>query len=288
MRIGRSRCLPGLVVLTLSLSAPLALTQDRPSFEVVSVRSGLPSSPFSTRPARARSNGQFDAADTLRRLIAWAFQPDTPNTSIGRSPIEGSFKELDEVFVIAAKASGPVLLARPGEVGPMNQMLQSLLAERFKLQVRWETRSFPVHVLRRTTTDRLGRNLKRMDATCPEGDPENLNGAPEGCLVTVSGGKTQIGRQEIRGIVPGIADFARLLSALTGRRFVDETGLQGRFDLTVTFQDSEPGGYRRPLPEEDFSSLRDALRDDLGFKVESERRDFPVLIVEHIEQPTEN
>ena len=43
-----------------------------------------------------------------------------------------------------------------------------------------------------------------------------------------------------------------------------------------------------PLLEEAFSSLRDALRDDLGFKLESERRDFPVLIVEHVEQPTEN
>ena len=103
------------------------------------------------------------------------------------------------------------------------------------------------------------------------------------------GGKTQqIGRQEIKGIVPRIADFARLLSAFTGRRIVDETGLLGPFDLTVTFQDSYPSGYRRPLPEEDFSSLRDALRDDLGFKLESERRDFPVLIVEHVEQPTEN
>ena len=290
MRTVRSRCLRGLVVLTLALTAPRALSQERPSFEVASVRAGQFSGPFSssTRPARARSNGQFDAEDTLRRLIAWAFQPDTPITTIGRSPIEGSFKELDDVFLIAAKAPGPVRLARPGEVGPMNQMLQSLLAERFKLRVRWETRSFPVHVLRRTTTDRLGRNLKRIDVTCPERDPENVKAAPEGCLDTVSGGKTQNGRQEIRGIVPGIADFARLLSGLYGRRIVDETGLLGRFDLTVTFQDSFPSGWRRPLPEEDFSSLRDALREDLGFKLESERRDFPVLIVEHVEQPTEN
>ena len=281
MRTVPSRCLPGLVVLTLSLSAPLALTRDRPSFEVVSVRSGLPSSPFSTRPARARSNGQFDAAHTLRHLIAWAFQPGTA--------IEGSFRELDEVFVIAARAPGPVLLARPGEVGPVNQMLQSLLAERFKLRVRWETRSFPVYALRRTTTERLGRNLRRIDATCPEGYPETANAAPDGCAVKLSLGKEQSkGTQIIKGIVPGISDFARFLSSMAGRRVVDDTALVGRFELTTAFQDSEPRGYRLPLPEEDFSSLRDALRDDLGFKLESERRDFPVLIVEHVEQPTEN
>jgi bla regulator protein blaR1 len=58
--------------------------------------------------------------------------------------VEGSFRELDEVFAIVAKAPEPVPLAGPFDVGPMNQMVQSLLAERFKLRVRWETRSFPV------------------------------------------------------------------------------------------------------------------------------------------------
>ena len=279
MRIVRSRCLPGLVILTLSLTAPRALTQDRPSFEVASVRPGLPSGLLSPRPAHARSSGQFDAADTLRHLIGWAFKPHS---------MEGSFKELDEVFVIAAKAAGPVRLAPPYEVGPMNQMVQSLLADRFKLRVRWETRSFPVYVLRRTTTDQLGRNLKRFDATCPEGYPENVNAAPEGCFVRLSMGRGQIKGMQIKGIVPRIEDFARMLSSLAGRRVVDDTSLVGRFELTTAFQDSDPRAYHIPLPEEDFSSLRDALRDDLGFKLESERRDFPVLIVEHVEQPTEN
>jgi uncharacterized protein (TIGR03435 family) len=154
--------------------------------------------------------------------------------------------------------------------------------------VRWETRSFPVYVLRRTTTDRLGRNLKRFDASCPQGYPENINAAPDGCFVKVSGHKEINGIHQIQGIVPRIADFARTLSALAGRRVVDDTGLTGRFELTTAFQDSIGAGYRMPLLEEAFASLRDALRDDLGLKLDSERRDFPVLIVEHVEQPTEN
>ena len=202
--------------------------------------------------------------------------------------IEGNFPILEDGFLIAAKAPGPVLLAPPGEVGPMNLMMQSLLAERFKLRVRWETRSFPVYALRRTTTERLGRNLKPFDATCPEGYPENVNAAPDGCWVKLSGEKQINGMHQIRGIVPRIADFARTLSALAGRRVVDETGLAGRFELITAFQDTAERGYRIPLVEEAFSSLRDALRDDLGLKLESDRRDFPVLIVEHVEQPTEN
>ena len=88
--------------------------------------------------------------------------------------------------------------------------------------------------------------------------------------------------------MPRIEDFARTLSGLAGRRVIDDTGLVGRFELTTAFQDSDPTAFHMPLLEEDFSSLRDALRDDLGFKLESERRDFPVLIVEHVERPTEN
>ena len=43
-----------------------------------------------------------------------------------------------------------------------------------------------------------------------------------------------------------------------------------------------------PVPHENLPSLRDALRHDLGFKLEPDRRDIPVLIVEHMEQRTEN
>ena len=140
--VTRSPCtyLPGFVLPVLLWASP-ALAQDRPSFEVASVRPvpeqrGRPSFDPSPRPPFARSNGQFGAGATLRHLITWAFGLQVP--------VEGSFRELDDVFEIAAKAPGPVLLPRPGEVGAVNQMVQSLLAERFKLRVRWGTRSLPV------------------------------------------------------------------------------------------------------------------------------------------------
>ena len=97
--------------------------EPKPTFEVASVRlapehRGRPLSSASPRPPHALSSGRFDAT-TLRDLIRWAFKPLVP--------IEGSFRELDDVFVVAAKAAGPVLLARPDDVGPMNEMVQSLL-----------------------------------------------------------------------------------------------------------------------------------------------------------------
>ena len=58
-------------------------------------------------------------------MWAFAVEPDL---------IERSFFILDDVFAVNAKAPGPVSLAPPGEVGEMNLMMQSLLAERFKLR----------------------------------------------------------------------------------------------------------------------------------------------------------
>ena len=279
MRTVRSRCSPVFVAIALSLAAPRVLSQDRPSFEVASVRPapehrGRPS----PHPPFARSSGQFDATATLRALITYAFRPPFP--------IEGSFRELDDVFVIAARAGGPVLLVPWNEVGPVNQMVQSLLAERFKLRVRWETRTFPVYALRRTTTDQLGKNLKRIDADCPAGHPETVNAAPVGCSVKISanGGR-------VRGLVPRIKDLENVLGGFAGRRVVDETGLAGRFELSLAFDLRTAVGQLaqlQPHPAEDLPSFADALRDDLGFKLEPSRHDFQVLIIEHVEQPTEN
>lgn len=283
MRTVRSRYLPGFIALALSLAAPLALSQERPSFEVASVRRAPaelqqgPSFARSPRPPFARASGQFDATATLLDLIMWAFGVDGER-------VEGSFPQLDEVFVVAAKAAGPVLLVRRGEVGPMPRMVQSLLADRFKLRVRWETRSFPVYALRRTATDRLGKNLKRIETDCPAGYPETVNAAPVGCAIKISvnGGRVQ-------GVVPRISDLTTALAGFTGRRVVDETGLVGSFELRLAFNPKTVDGPLAQISRpEDLPSLADALRDDLGLKLESSRHDFPVLIIEHVEQPTEN
>jgi uncharacterized protein (TIGR03435 family) len=257
--------------------APNPLSQDRPSFDVASVRPA-PKDPSLLRDdprlPRALSSGRFDAEARLRVLINWAFRPEVP--------FEGSFRELDDVFLIAAKAAGPVLLAGPHEVGPMNQMLQSLLAERFKLRVRWETRSFPVYALRRTTTEQLGRNLKRIDATCPPGYPETVSAAPDGCASVF-----RTDRGQVNGFARSMTDFARFLTIFAGRRVVNDTGLVGRFEVSTAFNPRSDTDFGS-LPQEHLPSLRDALRNDLGLKLEPDRRDFPVLIIEHVEQPTEN
>src|SRR5262249_30568852 len=160
---------------------------------------------------------------------------------------------------------------------------QSLLAERFKLRVRWEPVSRPVLALRRTSTERLGRNLKRIDATCPDSYPDKVSEAPDGCVTRLTMGKGQV-----KGFVSGMADFAKFLTPYAGMRVVDDTGLVGAFELSTAF-DPRSETDSSPFPAENLPALRDALKNDLGIKLESGgQRDFPRLVIEHVEQPTEN
>jgi uncharacterized protein (TIGR03435 family) len=75
--------------------------------------------------------------------------------------------------------------------------------------------------------------------------------------------------------------LARNLGVRAGRIVIDRTGLQGLFDLTLSFS-------RDPSPDSDSPSLFTALQEQLGLKLEPGRSPLTTLIVERIERPTEN
>ena len=256
-----------------------AIIAQTPVFEVASVRPVPPIVPRDPRyrPVRALASGRFDATVNLRALLVWAYAVDG-------ELIEGAFPILDEGFVIAAKAPGPVLLAQPGDVGPMNLMLQSILAERFKLRVRRELRNRPTYALRRVKDDQLGPGITPLAVECPVGHPETVTAAPVGCMSKFTIGNTT-------GVVRRMSDFADALSGIMGRRVVDETGITGAFEIKTAFN-PQSGDGRFPILSgagwDRLPSIADALRNDLGLKLEPARHDVLAVIVEHIEPPTEN
>lgn len=80
-----------------------------------------------------------------------------------------------------------------------------------------------------------------------------------------------------------IEQLAAALSAVTGRKVVDETGVSGSFDLQLSWTPVRPGadaGQGRALVT--------ALQEETGFTLESARSSLPVLIVERISKPSEN
>jgi uncharacterized protein (TIGR03435 family) len=68
-----------------------------------------------------------------------------------------------------------------------------------------------------------------------------------------------------------------------GRPIIDATGLQGKFDFAIEFvpqskAESDPDGPQ----------FEQALRDQLGLKMESRRSPMSIMIVDHVERPSGN
>jgi uncharacterized protein (TIGR03435 family) len=74
---------------------------------------------------------------------------------------------------------------------------------------------------------------------------------------------------------------------------VDRTGLSGRFDITLDwapdeFQSPDIGLKSAAETDAFFPNLYTALRDQLGLKLESMKAPVEILVIDHIEKPSEN
>jgi len=177
-----------------------------------------------------------------------------------------------ERYTLEARAERAVSAAE------MGAMLRTLLAQRFKLTVRVETRELPVYALVLARSDRrLGPELRRSEMACA-GPPCGIGGG--------------VGRYNLVKSELGL--FANVLTELVGRPVLDRTGLDGSFDGTLTWTPTpeELGPFREAppaAPAPGFGpSLFTALEEQFGLKLQSQRGPVEFLTVESLERPTPN
>ncbi len=268
-RASRARIAASVAILLL-FAAASALTPrwivfaqkpDRPFFEVASVKPGNPGD--GQDHIFFERGGRFSAANaTLQALIGTAWE-------VRNHQISGGPNWLDSAkFNIEAKAVS--------EIPPpwMRLMIQSLLAERFKLALHHETREEQLYEL---VVDRRGSRLKKAT--------ETLKGSRQG----IGGGKGQI-----VGIAAETSLLAQVLSQRLGRSVIDKTGLAGQYDFKLRWP-PEPGDQGGPpdgpdawiSPDPD-PSIFTSLQEDLGLKLQSARGAVDILVIDHAEKPDAN
>ncbi|MEQ1758551.1 MAG: M56 family metallopeptidase [Vicinamibacterales bacterium] len=233
-------------------------------------------------------------------LIANAYQP------LQRFEIEGMPEWATTTRVdLEARALGPVA----GEVAPagatpaqIGQMLQSLLAERFKLAVHREVRQQPVYAWVQVTPGRMGRQLKSHtdDAGCldPRSAPQ-AGGRPDPNLPLPTppcgafSGAPALGR--LAGQRVALDSVGRALSGQLGRMVIDRTGLMGLFDLTLEWTPLQalPGldpnaGAGASIGPADRPSIFTAVQEQLGLKLDPQTGPVNMLVIDHVELPSEN
>jgi uncharacterized protein (TIGR03435 family) len=198
----------------------------------------------------------------------------------------------------------------------MRLMMQSLLAERFKLAVHKETRQAPVFALAQEKPGTVGPQLHPHPAsdTCattvfPDtaGAPAEKNGAqnsaagtsqtlpiPCGMIARLPSGGP--GRHRIGGRNVTLAMLAESLPAQTGlatfpRPVIDRTGLSGTFDFSLEWTQAAANDMAvgpNAQGEEPGPPIAQAIKQQLGLKLESTRGPVELLAIDHVEQPTAN
>ena len=194
-------------------------------------------------------------------------------------------------FDVVAKAEG----GNPSQE-ELQLMLRSLLADRFKLVVRPDTREMPTYSLVPARADgKTGAQLRRSDANCS--GPANAPSAPPapGQLPTC-GSMVGFGNLKARGST--MPALATALSTFAGRIVVDRTGLAGGYDVDLNWTPDQiprpAGGGDQPVQvngatiDSNGSSLFTALQEQLGLKLESAKGPVDVLVVERAEKPADD
>ena len=157
-------------------------------------------------------------------------------------------------------------------------MLQVLLADRFKLALHREPRERPVYSLM------IAKGGPRLEETKPAQTPAN----PAQAFPRVTRGRP--GELTVEWMT--MASLAGLLSQRVDRMVVDQTGLTGHFDFKL---DWAPGNAA-PTPDSEISTSPDppgpsiftALQEQLGLKLESTKAPVEVLVIDHVEAPSDN
>jgi uncharacterized protein (TIGR03435 family) len=308
------RRLSSKVVLVVAASAAIAAaaqhTAQKPALEVASIK---PNKSVDTTGARSnidqRGGTVIITKFSLRMLIAQAYDLPSLSDAFDRILAAPSWAE-SEHFDVEAKAEGS-----PGR-SEKRVMLQSLLADRFKLALHRESRQRPVYALVLTKPGHLGPQLHvhTDDAGCEafsgrgsETPPAQAGGRVRPTLSPYAAATSALRQfpcdHVVGGLLPGDANQAwsggrrvtmEMIAASLGgmepfdRPILDRTRDSRAFDFTVEWHTQLQTLSTTPPIDLPGITLLEALRDQLGLKLVPQTGPVEVLVIDHVERPSEN
>jgi uncharacterized protein (TIGR03435 family) len=262
------RCTPAIlsaVLLLQPIQAALAqtsATSPAPGFEAAIIKPVKEPDP---NRMRDRTEGRrFTTYNTtLRDLLMMAYQLDPRQITGGPAWVATDEYDIDAVAIDDTQLSQH-----------REEMLQKLLADHFHLTFHREPREMSIYAL---TIAKDGARLKAGDPASPSNS---------GCQ--------HLGACTFRN--DPIAHFARWLQfAVLDRPVVDKTGLTGGYDFTLTWTPDESQftalGMHIPPPADTPNAppgLFTAIQEQLGLKLEPQKIPAEVLVIDHVERPSED
>jgi uncharacterized protein (TIGR03435 family) len=250
------------IAVTTGVAAALvtALVGQEAQFEVASVKRQVL---IPARPVMTTDTTFYRAGDTISQLIRFVYGVSDAQLIGGPEWIR-TFR-----FEVDARSGSPASAEQ------MRRMVQSLLEDRFKLVAHTEQRDMPYAGIVVARSDgRLGPNLQK----CEIGKVTDHSPM----FVVPRGGDT---KGEVCGPLSTLASVA---TSVLKKTTIDHTGLTGTWAWHLSYLDAAAAQRLPPgvLPE--AVEFPTALREQLGLKLTAMQGPIDVVVIDSVQQPTEN
>ena len=262
-----------------SANAPYVATM---TFDVASVRENKDGD----MNAGVTMSGQFVPHTTILRVINWTVEYLTSYAyGVDFSQIVGAPK-WPTLYVIEAKSDSEAdakiaTLTKEQQLAEQQHMLQALLTDRFKLKTHWESKEGDVYNLR---VAKGGPKFGTEGSMPPSADElKTFGDRPIPPLHQKKDGEGY----DLIAHAYTMNEWAGILTGQFGRTVIDKTGLTGKYDFVLKYK----GRWDRDRNVEDLDPMPPmdrALQEQLGLKVEAAKGPSKILVINHIEKPSEN
>ncbi|HEY6465205.1 MAG TPA: TIGR03435 family protein [Candidatus Acidoferrales bacterium] len=266
-----------------------SVKQDKTGFGPTGTRPGT-NVPLGDGYAFKPTGGLFRATNLpLTTLISFAYKLSLSQTLVLATQAvktNGLHWVLGDRWDVEARAQG-----NPTK-DQYRMMVQSLLADRFKFAAHMGIIQGPIYLIELQKPGELGPQLKANSLDSPCSNTSNAKDAPKpaipcgGMIFT----NPNPGRTRCVGRAVPIATIANTLgvNADEKRPVIDKSGLSGTFDFTLEwaphFNGPLPPGY--PEPDPGAPTFLEAIKEQLGLKLDPTTGPISVLVIDHVEEPS--
>jgi uncharacterized protein (TIGR03435 family) len=232
-----------------------AVSAQQPTFAVATIRPSSEAVQFEHDGKTETTPGTLRMRDvSVQTCIKWAY-------GVQDSQISGPEWLDSEKFDIVAKADDPATEDQ------MKLMLQTLLADRFKLSFHHQSKELKAFVFAIAKG-----GAKVHPAVNPDAKSFRQNSA-NGTVV--------------RSMT--LQEFGDFLSQPLHMPVVDKTGLRGKYDFVLDFTPYLPDAHNMGPDRPDTTSiLMAAMEGELGIKMTSQKAQVEVMVIDHVEKPSAN
>jgi uncharacterized protein (TIGR03435 family) len=246
-----------------------------PTFDVATIRPTRSAELWTNRSPRELQ--MF--AVTVRYLMEQAW--NIPWTNGSKDRIRGGPSWIDsDHFDLDAKVAPETATAleqmpEQQRRTQMNLRLQSLLADRLKLKLHFETRQEPVFAIT------VAKNGPELRPTAP--NPEGAQHA-QGISVRYTGQAAQMTAKAVT--LGDLANWLTGYSEMAGQTVSDQTGLVQRYDFILSWTRTSSSAEQDTTAS--GPALFTALEEQLGLKLASTKGPVEIIVIDSIARPTAN